>query len=368
MSELQLYLLAGGTVFVAAVWAYNVWQERKARRKAEEAFGERPGDALFEPPGTVAPKASASTERREPTMGALPRGPGLDETLPPVRRGAPVGELEAPVAQASQVSSRIDTVAVILADDPVMSEQLEALRALADAHDTPVHVEGIVDEQWQPVESMAERSWRELRVGLQLASRRGAVPEEEIERFNQAIADFAASVGAVSQREAPVAAAQRARDLDRFCAEVDIEIAVNVVGQYGATLAVPRVKALALEHGLSETGSGEVVSFAADGTPEYAVRRFDDSAGKPPGTPHHTGLTFALDLPHVANPAETFADMVVVAASMAEKLGGELVDDNRRPLTEAGLSSLRRTVDKVAQDMEAHGIPAGSSLARRLFN
>ena len=362
MSELQLYLLAGGAVFVAAVWGYNVWQERKARRRAEEAFGERPGDALFEPP------RAAPGERREPTIGSLPRAPGLDETLPPFSRGAAVGELEAPVAQTSQISSRIDTVAVILADDPVMSEQLEPLLGLADVHDTPVHVEGIVDEQWQPVESMANRSWRELRVGLQLASRRGAVTEEEIERFNQAIADFAAATGAVSQREAPVAAAQRARDLDRFCAEVDIEIAVNVVGQYGATLAVPRVKALALEHGLSETASGELVSFSADGMPEFAIRRFDDSVGKPPGTPHHTGLTFALDLPHVNDPAAAFADMVGIAASMAEKLGGELVDDNRRPLTEAGLATLRRTVDKVAQDMEAHGVPAGGALAHRLFN
>jgi hypothetical protein len=279
-----------------------------------------------------------------------------------------VGELEAPVALGSAISSRIDTVAVILADDPVMGEQLQVLRDLADAHDTPVHLEGIVEEQWQPVDSMPNRSWRELRVSLQLASRRGAVAEEEIERFNQAIADFAASVGAVSQREAPVAAAQRARDLDRFCAEVDVEIAVNVVGQYGATLAVPRVKALALDHGLSETGSGELVSFAGDGTAEYTIRRFDDSVGKPPGTPHHTGLTFALDLPHVASPAEVFADMVAVAASMAERLGGELVDDNRRPLTEAGLASIRRSLEKIVQDMEAHGIPAGSPLARRLFS
>jgi hypothetical protein len=364
MSELQLYLLAGGAVFVAAVWGYNAWQERKARSKAEEAFGERPGDALFEP---VVKVPGASSERREPTLGALPRSPGLDETIPPMRHST-VGDLEAPLAQAAQISSRIDTVAVILADDPVMSEQLEPLRALADSHDTPVHVEGIVDEQWTPVDTVPNRSWRELRVGLQLASRRGAVAEEEIERFNQAIADFAASVGAVSQREAPVAAVQRARDLDRFCADADVEIAVNVVGQYGATLSVARVKALALEHGLSETGSGELVSFAADGNPEYVIRRFDDSVGKPPGTPHHTGLTFALDLPHVADPSAALSDMVSVATSMAEKLGGELVDDNRRPLTEAGLASIRRTLEQVARDMEAHGISPGSSLAHRLFS
>jgi hypothetical protein len=363
MSELQLYLLAGGAVFVAAVWAYNVWQEKKASSKAEEAFGERPGDALFEPAAKAPP--SATLERKEPTLGALPRGAGLDETLPPVRRSG-VDELEAPAAQAARISSRIDTVAVILADDPVMSEQLEPLFALADSHDTPVHVEGIVDEQWTPVETVPNRSWRELRVGLQLASRRGAVSEDEIERFNQAIADFAASVGAVSQREAPVAAAQRARDLDRFCADADIEVAVNVVGQYGATLAVPRVKALALEHGLSEIASGELVSFAADGSIEFVVRRFDDPQAKP-ASAYYTGLTFALDLPQVGDPATTLADMVALARTFAEKLGGELVDDNRRPLSEQGIASLRRSLEKIVADMEAHGIPPGSALARRLF-
>jgi hypothetical protein len=37
-------------------------------------------------------------------------------------------------------------------------------------------------------------------------------------------------VSAVSQREAPGAAATRAR-AHRFCAEADIEVAVNVTGQ-----------------------------------------------------------------------------------------------------------------------------------------
>ena len=208
MSELQLYLLAGGAVFVALVWAYNVWVERKARKRAERAFGDGPGDALFELP---------KGERREPTIGAMPPpvAGNLDETMPPTPR-VRAEELEAPGGPAAEISSRIDTVAVILADDPVMAEQLDPLLDSLQAHTTPVHVEGIVDEQWHPIETSPRRSWRELRVGLQLASRSGPVPEDEIERFNRAIADFAATVGAVSQREAPNAAAARARELDRF--------------------------------------------------------------------------------------------------------------------------------------------------------
>jgi hypothetical protein len=261
----------------------------------------------------------------------------------------------------------VDTVAVVLADDPVMSEQLVPLVSTLSAHSTPVHIEGIVDEQWHPVESSPRRSWRELRVGLQLASRKGAVREDEIEAFNGAIAQFAASVNAVSQREAPAAAAARGRELDQFCADADIEVAVNVIGQFGATFAVSRVKQIALGHGLSETASGDLVRFAPDGTPEFVIRRFDDPTAKH-STTYFSGITFALDVPHVADGPAVLADMVQLAQGFADALGGQLVDDNRRPLTEHGIASIRRSLERVFHDMEAHGIPAGSAIARRLFS
>jgi hypothetical protein len=258
-------------------------------------------------------------------------------------------------------------VAVVLADDPVMSEQLAPLMEALALHSRPVHVEGIVDEQWHPVDTSPRRSWRELRIGLQLANRKGAMPEDEIESFNRTIADFAASVNAVSQREAPSAAAARARELDAFCAEADIEVAVNVIGHFGATFAVSRVKQTALDHGLSETASGDLVRFGPDGTPEFTIRRFEDPAAKHSAT-YFTGITFALDVPHVADGPAVFAEMVQLAETFATSLGGQLVDDNRRPLTEHGLASIRRSLERVFHDMEAHGIPAGSALARRLFS
>ena len=363
MSNLQLGLIVFGVVLVLAVWIYNVIQERRARGNAERAFGSRPPDALFE---------GEPAERREPTLGELSVMPAeakrvslaaLDETMPPLDRE----ELEAEGAPAAAVSSRIDTVAVILADDPVMSEQLQPLLDALASHRTPTHVEGIVDEQWHPVETSPRRSWRELRVGLQLADRGGAVSEEEIDRFNRTIADFAATVNAVSQREAPAAAAARARELDQFCADTDVEVAVNVTGQFGATFAIPRVKSLALENGVSETASGDLVRYGGDGAPAFTIRRMDDGRA-PPGAHYYTGLTFALDLPNVAQAPLAFDEMARVASVYATTLGGQLVDDNRRPLSDAGLASIRRSVEKISQDMQTHGIPAGSVLARRLFS
>ena len=358
MSDLQLALLAGGAVFILAVIAFNVWQEKRARGRAERAFGGRPPDSLFD-----APKAG---ERQEPVMGTMPGGTPVEAEAAPARSDEP-DELEATGGPTAEISSKIDTVALILADDPIMREQLAPLIESLRGHRTPVHVEGIVDEQWYPIDNSPRQSWRELRVGLQLSNRGGPLGEEELERFNQAIAEFAASVVAVSQRESPAAAAARARELDNFCADADLEVAVNVIGQFGANLPVGRVKSLALEHGLSETASGELVSFARDGSVEFTVRGIAEAPGK--ASPHHyAGLTFALDLPQVADPAATFADMVQVAGTFAENLTAQLVDDNRKPLSDAGLASLRRQLEGIVNDMETYGVPAGGVLARRLFS
>ncbi len=365
MSDLQLALVALGALLVAGVAIYNGVQERRARKRAEKAFGAQPPDALFD----------GSGERREPVLGELPAAGGrVDPTIGRLEQAfgevaGPAGTAAAPEAQApplAEISSRIDTVAVILADEPVSREQvaplLDALQAEADS----VRVEGIVNEQWYPIELAPRQSWRELRVGLQLASRSGPVSEEDVDAFNRLVGDFAASVNAVSQREPAAAAAARARELDGFCAQADIEVAVNVVGLSGVTFAMPRVKSLALEHGFSETASGELLRFGSDGAAECAIRRFGDDPSRPPPA-YATGLTFALDVPRVADTISALARMVAVAQSFAAALGGQLVDDNRRPLTDAGLASIRRSLGEIVGAMEAHGIPAGSPLARRLF-
>jgi len=363
MSRLQLGLIAIGAVVIVAVIVYNAWVERRARRRAEQAFGGGAGDALFEAGG-------APGERREPTFGRMPAAGEEADTVLARAEARPLPaaeELAAAGGPEAQISARIDTVAVILADDPVTREQLEPLEAALTGHTAPVHIEGIVDEQWHPIATSPRASWRELRVGLQLASRKGPVAQDEIEAFNAAIADFAAKVNAVSQREAPATAAQRARELDGFCADADIEVAINVVGQFGAAFSLARVKQLGLEAGLSETASGDLVRFADGGAPAYGIRRFEGPEAKPSNV-HVNGLTFALDVPHVADAPAMLGEMCELATAFAAALGGQLVDDKRRPLSEAGLASIRRSLEAVVGEMEAHGIPAGGALARRLFS
>jgi len=60
--------------------------------------------------------------------------------------------------------------------------------------------------------------------------------------------------------------------------------------------------------------------------------------------------------------------MTQLAETFARMLGGQVVDDNRKPLTETGIASIRRSLERVFHEMEANGIPAGGPLARRLFS
>jgi len=365
MSDLQLSLLALGAVLVAAVAGYNVLQERRARRRAEAAFRGGHPDALLDP----------GTQRREPVVGELPVEARTDPALGALEAVEEASDAAAdePAAGAQAVappasgvlSSRVDTIALILADEPITRAQLEPLLDALQPHTTPVHVEGLVGDRWMPVEESPAESWRELRAGLQLASRAGHVAEEEIAAFNETVANFAASQGAVSQRESPAAAAARSVELDRFCAEADIEVAVNLVGRAGATFGLARMKGLALENGFAETGSGTFERRATDGAVAMTIRLQDGDAKR--AGAYATGLTFALDVPHVTDPIAVFADMAAIAEAFGRELGGELVDDQRKPLGPAGLAAIKRSVEPVVRSMEAHGIAAGGALARRLF-
>ncbi len=355
MSDLQLALIALGAALVAAVAGYNVLQERRARRHAEAAFRGAHPDALLDPvEARLEPVLGElpADDRQDPSLGAL------DEVIAPAGPGGPA----AGAAPGSVISPRIDTVAMVLADQPVTRAQVGPLLDALEAHATPVHVEGLVDEQWTPVEDSPRDSWRELRVALQLASRAGPVAEEEIAAFNETVAGFAASLNAVSQRESAAAAAARARELDRFCADADIEVGLNVVGRGGAALPVARVKQLALDQGFGETASGAFERRGPDGAVVTSLRLLDGAA------PGAAGLSFALDVPHVADPVARLEEMGRVAEAFAHALGGELVDDERRPLGAAGFAAISRSLGEVAHRMEAHGIPAGGALARRLFS
>jgi hypothetical protein len=277
MGDLVLGLLVLGAVLFAGVLVYNRVQERSARRAIERAFGPARSDSpLDEPPA-----------RREPSL--------TPPNLPDER-----------VDYVIQLSLPRGLAAAALSDGWRAIEQRFARRALLAPDDGGV--------------------WR---AGLQLVSRAGMVSEAELIEFRSAVENLGAKLGAAVSAPELRTALEAARELDRTCADSDIQVALHVI-------------APSIEPQLGEQ-------------PFQVVRRED-------------GVTLMLDVALTPDVGASYAAMVHAGRSLADAHGGRLVDDRGNPLDERALAAIGTQLEAVRQALAGRGIETGSPLALRLFS
>ena len=281
MTDLQLGLAVIGALAVAAVLVYNRWQERALRRAAQRAFGAGHADVLM------------GHARREPT-------------LEPLRRPPPPSSMPA--------------------------ERVDYAMELA----LPQKASAALHEAWSPIERRFAR--RVLLIegedtthaALQLVSRSGVVSDAELVEFRTMVETMAAQLGARVRAPEMREALDAARELDRICADADIEVALHVVG-IGTAPA--------------------------------------DFAGRPfRATPREDGVTLSLDLARTLEPSRSYEAMARAGRELAQARGGRLVDDAGRELDERALATIGQQLDTVRQSLAACGIEPGSPLALRLFS
>ena len=351
MSELQLGLLGIGVLVVLGVLAYNKLQEARLKRQAEEVFGSKHDDVLLgrTPGDTEFRRPAGSTERIEPTLSVVP----------------------AAAAMASgALDPRIDFIATLETEAAVAGDAISM--AIVDSLAKPAKAVSWEcynpqTASWEPLAATGE--YEMLRAGLQLADRKGAANQQDLTDFSamaQAVAD---AIGARCTLGAPAAALQRAQQLDALCADVDVQIGLNLISRGGAVPGT-RIRALAEAHGLvlerdgrfhrrDETGlelytlcNEEPAAFSAEGMKELATR----------------GLTLLFDVARVPGGIVAFDRFVEFTRALAEALSAGIVDDNRAPLDDAGLGKIRAQLQALYASMEQQGIAAGSPLALRLFS
>lgn len=420
ISDFQLALGGAAAAIVVGVLVYNRWQETKYKRRAERAFGVDHPDVLIdgaggksdndERQGRAEPvfasanvKREASVERVEPHIGnAFPRTESAAAVVapisvqpPPNPRASQYQAPSTPIAVADDFDDltpiadfapemandgahtvpppslhpEIDSMALILADETLSPGQYQPMVAHTEKLGKGVRWEGLASGLWQGILRDTHENFRELRAGMQLADRQGAIDQAALAAFNDLIVKFSASVNAVSQREDISVAARRAQAIDAFCADTDIEIAVNVVGKNGGTFAVTKLRGLAESKGMLAIDSGEYVMRDDRGHLLYTLRNFDPA--EPPGIKRSTGyiagITFALDVPRTPNAQRVFEQMFNLANQFSDVLQGEVVDDNRRVLTANGRKVIADTIVHISTEMEAKGIEPGSATALRLY-
>ena len=374
ISDFQWALGGVAAAIIVVVIVYNRWQESKYKRRAERAFAAVHPDVLIDGPAAVTSSSvipTTSRERVEPRFEALPEHDAADDL-------APIGDLNAAydagtlARQPPVLHAEIDSIALVLADTPIESKQYELVVEQSRQLGTGVRWEGLAGGLWQPITLPALEAFRELRAGIQLADRRGAIDTMALTAFNDMVAQFAARIGAVSQREDVDVAMARAQRVDAFCADTDIEIAVNVVGKSGVTFAVTKVRGLAESSGMSALESGEYVLRNDQGNVLVTLRNIEP--GEPAGikraggvSGYLTGLTFALDVPRTADADRVFERMFALALKFADVLQGEVVDDNKKILTANGRKVIADTIVHIMAKMEAQSIAPGGSVALRLY-
>jgi hypothetical protein len=350
MSDLQLSLLVIGVVVVGAVYLYNWLQERGFHRSMRQAFGSAHDDVLLK-----AGVESALTDGR------------LEPQIVP-----PDAEHDGDQAAADGFDSILDYVAEVDADAPIAGAQAAELASQAGSCGKPVHVAGLDagDGEWVEITQAELGHYARLRLALQLVNRAGPVSAAQLAVFCDAIKSGADQLqGRATFPDVPEAL-KRARELDAFCAGVDVAVGVNVVAEGGGMFAGAKIRELAQAKGF-KLGPDGVFQFQDE---NHQTLFTLDNHEPAPFLPERIrglstrGVTLLLDVPRAAGVNAALDRMIGIANDFAATLGGRLVDDNRAVLSETGIAKIREQVRTIHATMEAHGIPAGSPRALRLFS
>ena len=428
MDELTLGLIGAGAVVVGGVVAYNAWQGAKVRRKMprpmpteagpglarheqeeERPFIEPARGAVRREPAMAEAAREGEAARIEPSFGGaaapldIPADIQAETTTPngftpesasasgsasastaaePVP-GQPESEFEtrAPAAvtpAATTISAapphivdrRIDCVVPIRLNGPIAGEKASPLaQRLRRAGSKPVYIEGKPEggETWELLQN-AQR-YEELRAAVQLANRGGALNELEFSEFVSGVQQFADAIDGAPEFPDMLETVSMARELDAFAAQCDAQLSINVLSD-GAPWSANYVQAVASQDGLLLSRDGtRFVKLDGKQSPVFMLQ-FGDTNFLRDDLTYKGGqmITLILDVPVAEEDILPFRLMCDYAKSLAERIGGRVVDDQRRPLPEQALLAIEKQLMTLYARLEEAGIPAGSAATRRLFS
>lgn len=401
MSELQISLLAIGLLIVAGVYGFNRFQERKYRRIAEKAFPAKREDVLLHSgtdtlPDTLPDAHEIAGFRKESRIEPVVSAPPEEMPVEPAEELAvaeeTIEEVEPIPAVDSQPEEGVKRPLVAQHEDRPVVLQDESINYRVLLHPgEPVGVAALIEAiqhqgdfgkrvHWHGMNSLTG-GWEEVGQGnaeeylniaatLQLADRSGPVSEPDLAAFCSQVQAVADELMAVAEFPNRLPALALAAALDQFCADVDVLIGANVITQNGVAFAATKVRAMAEAAGMKLQPDGAFHFFNDEGADLFSLANLDPtpfSAENIRQLSTH-GITFLFDVPRVADGVRVFNQMLMIARQMASSLGGQVVDDNRRPLSDAGIARIKQQLADIYARMEAQQIKSGSARALRLFS
>ena len=391
VSTLQLGLIAIGVVLVIVVYLYNVLQERRIRKRMDEAF-KVAADPLLQADDAPREKPPEVTRGRiEPSMsrggtgGIGGMGDDVPEASMPVMPAPPPAAARDALAAAPAPEERgsaplanepagselpdpdIECVARLQGVSPIPGAALAG--AMGEAHAKPCRWVGRqVSGVWSGVRD--GQMYTEVAACMVLADRNGPLTEQGYLQFRESIEELGQALPAAFIIGDKTEELARATELDAFCADVDIQIGLNLLRKDSARWTGTRLRGVAEASGFRLSAAGQFDYFSE----EHGAMLFRlQNREEPPLIADSLKLltsgavTILLDVPRVPEPVKAYDQMRALVKRLAVTLDAELVDDNGRPLTDPGLTTIRSQLQTVQATMRAKGIEPGGPRALRLF-
>ena len=348
--DLTWALLALAAVVLVAIALQGWWMARGPRGDGAPA----PGAAQ---PPVLGDRIDVRVgERIEPSLDTVP---------------APAPDPGALYRRSPRLDPLIDAMVTLTLESPVSGDfLLQHAPTSRRAGSKPFYIEGLDVESgaWEPLQPGLRFS--ELQAGVQLASRSGPLNEIEYSEFVQKLQAFADATGALPEVPDMLEVVARARELDAFASPRDAQLTLTLRSD-AVAWAVGFIQQCAARHGfvLGVVPGRMVLPSPHDGDPPMLSLGIDAQAAleEDPQKAAVRECQLSLDVPQTAAALEPFPAWHNAARKLADDLAATVVDDFGEPITVHAFAVIGKELDQLYAQLEAHGLPAGSAAARRLF-
>ncbi len=257
--------------------------------------------------------------------------------------------------------------------DSVLAVYREAAAGLSKSHS--VYGLRLPDKVWRDLEHEPEESrFGDLVITVQLADNSGPVSEQEMTRFSNLVVKLSESTGRGFAFMAPIENAyQQALAIDRLRRKFDSIFVVNIKPVEDEFFEGAMIDRCASQIGLTPDDNRFYARYKPVGKQKvclYSMANMTDNGEFEIGNMRGTrtrGVTFFTRPAVNRSPGAVFSEMVDAAKAFASRVKGEPIAPGYDDLSSDDIDAIRRSIEKVAREMESYGIVPGSEEASRLF-
>lgn len=389
MSDLQLSLIIIGIIVIAGVAIFNWLQQQRYRRKVQAAFDHEHNDVLLD-----TYNSEDNVQRIEPKFNKAPLSDLQTDPFVSPDFSASYNEAKkASVAPGSSTDNSANTSTNSSSTSPLLDYDQNTnyiVHVRSELAIPNTYIAKLLqrkfdfgksvcwlgqrhkDEPWEEITTetnVESDGYVHLKGCLQLADRAGPISEVNLSKFRDLVQEFASKVHATAECPDIVSTHGKALLLDKFCAEVDVMIGINIISKDDGAFVGTKIRALAEASGFRLDSEG-IFKYRDDTNHVLFTLSNYESAPLLPEKMKSLathGVTFLLDVPRVAKGERVFDQMTHLAKIFSNTLGGIMVDDNRVPLSESGLMKSKQQLIEIQALMKKNHVNAGSASALRLF-